>query len=170
MHQQTWFSLVLVMACHLFSADRLSKSMPGLGSIPFFQFNSNSVIFNSNSNSTIHNKFKFQFRTFQFQFLFRNWNQLQRNFNKSFQSFHKRKYILFRFQCVKIFMRKKPFKSGNYIQGHISFIVTILCLYMDISAQQYVIDLHEQEASYRFHEKLVRIIPLIICNVYSRFT
>ena len=52
---------------------------PGLGSIPFFQFNSNSnsVIFNSNSNSnsTTHNKFQFQFqfqfRRFQFQFQFR---------------------------------------------------------------------------------------------------
>ena len=50
----------------------------GLGSIPFFQFNSNSnsVIFNSNSNSnsTTHNKFQFQFqfqfRRFQFQFQF----------------------------------------------------------------------------------------------------
>ena len=44
---------------------------PGLGSIPFFQFNSNSIIFNSNSNSTTHNKFQFQFRRFQFQFQFR---------------------------------------------------------------------------------------------------
>ena len=51
---------------------------PGLGSIPFFQFNSNSnsVIFNSNSNSNsiTHNKFQFQFqfqfRRFQFQFQF----------------------------------------------------------------------------------------------------
>ena len=48
----------------------------GLGSIPFFQFNSNSnsVIFNSNSNSTTHNKFQFQFQfqfqRFQFQFQF----------------------------------------------------------------------------------------------------
>ena len=32
----------------------------GLGSIPFFQFNSNSVI--SNSNSTTHKKFQFQFQ------------------------------------------------------------------------------------------------------------
>ena len=47
----------------------------GLGSIPFFQFNSNSnsVIFNYNSNSTTDNKFQFQFqfRRFQFQFQFR---------------------------------------------------------------------------------------------------
>ena len=49
----------------------------GLGSIPFFQFNSNSnsVIFNSNSNSTTHKKFQFQFQfqfqRFQFQFQFR---------------------------------------------------------------------------------------------------
>ena len=45
---------------------------PGLGSIPFFQFNSNSVIFNSNSNSTTRNKFQFQFQfqRFQFQFQF----------------------------------------------------------------------------------------------------
>ena len=50
----------------------------GLGSIPFFQFNSNSnsVIFNSNSNSnsTTRNKFQFQFQfqfqRFQFQFQF----------------------------------------------------------------------------------------------------
>ena len=47
---------------------------PGLGSIPFIQFNS--VIFNSNSNSnsTTHNKFQFQFQfqfqRFQFQFQF----------------------------------------------------------------------------------------------------
>ena len=45
----------------------------GLGSIPFFQFNSNSVIFNSNS--TTHKKFQFQFQfqfqRFQFQFQFR---------------------------------------------------------------------------------------------------
>ena len=54
-------------------------SWPGLGSIPFFQFNSNSnsVIFNSNSNSnpTTHKKFQFQFQfqrfQFQFQFQFR---------------------------------------------------------------------------------------------------
>ena len=48
---------------------------PGLGSIPFFQFNSNSnsVIFNSNSNSTTHNKFQFQF---QFQFQFRRFQVL----------------------------------------------------------------------------------------------
>ena len=36
----------------------------GLTSNPFFQFNSNSVIFNS----TTHNKFQFQFWKFQFQF------------------------------------------------------------------------------------------------------
>ena len=55
-----------------------SHEWSGLGSIPFFQFNSNSnsVIFNSNSNSnsTTHNKFQFQFQfqfqTFQFQFQF----------------------------------------------------------------------------------------------------
>ena len=56
----------------------LLKPGAGLGSIPFFQFNSNSnsVIFNSNSNSnsTTHKKFQFQFQfqfqRFQFQFQF----------------------------------------------------------------------------------------------------
>ena len=53
----------------------------GLGSIPFFQFNSNSVI--SNSNSTTHKKFQFQFqfRRFQFQFQFRRF-QIQPQFQK----------------------------------------------------------------------------------------
>ena len=55
-------------------------SLSGLGSIPFFQFNSNSVIFNSNSNSTTHKKFQFQFQfqrfQFQFQFQFRRFQIL----------------------------------------------------------------------------------------------
>ena len=57
----------------------------GLGSIPFFQFNSNSVIFNSNSNSTTHNKFQFQFQfqRFQFQFQFQFWRfQIQPQLQK----------------------------------------------------------------------------------------
>ena len=59
----------------------------GLGSIPFFQFNSNSYIFNSNSNSnsTTYNKFQFQFQfqrfQFQFQFQFQRF-QIQPQFQK----------------------------------------------------------------------------------------
>ena len=51
-----------------------SKPETGLGSIPFFQFNSNSI-------STTHNKlqFQFQFQRFQFQFQCRRF-QIQSQF------------------------------------------------------------------------------------------
>ena len=75
-----WFWLVLlwvvITISSVLSSFSFKRLLAGLGSIPFFQFNSNSnsVIFNSNSNSnsTTHNKFQFQFQfqTFQFQFQF----------------------------------------------------------------------------------------------------
>ena len=53
----------------------------GLGSIPFFQFNSNSSILNSNSTAPNKFQFQFQFQTFQFQFQFRR-IQIQSQFQK----------------------------------------------------------------------------------------
>ena len=71
----TW--LALCEGNPMFISGFSSQWPTGLGSIPFFRFNSNSnsVIFNSNSNSnsTTHKKFQFQFQfqRFQFQFQFR---------------------------------------------------------------------------------------------------
>ena len=70
--------LILISMKFVIIMQKDNMSASGLGSIPFFQFNSNSnsVIFNSNSNSnsTTHNKFQFQFQfqfqRFQFQFQF----------------------------------------------------------------------------------------------------
>ena len=93
--QLNWYSCPIIgrPQCPVFStfASRAHVGLAGLGSIPFFQFNSNSnsVIFNSNSNSnsTTHNtgkfqfQFQFQFPTFQFQFQFRR-IQIQSQFQK----------------------------------------------------------------------------------------
>ena len=88
-HTRTEIVLDYMLQHNHCGARPLDKFGTGLGSIPFFQFNSNSnsMIFNSNSNSnsTAHNKFQFQFQfqrfQFQFQFQFRRF-QIQPQLQK----------------------------------------------------------------------------------------
>ena len=72
--QSSWKLIQGTIKCFL---DMTWLFQPGLGSIPFFHFNSNynSIRFNCNYNynSTTHNKFQFQLRFQKFQFLLKYW-------------------------------------------------------------------------------------------------